>query len=390
MNSRRNRRLVLLAVLLVVLGLVAWRPNSVLGLLTRPFGISLDVSGGDAASITVPEGFEANIYASGLRGPRLMDVGPDGTLFVAERDGGRVVALPDRDGDGRADGSITVADGLARPNSVFVYSGTVIVGEQGQISQIRFGADYKTTERTVLVPDLPSGGIHNSKTAVVGSDGRLYVAMGSTCNVCDENDERRAAVSMYGLDGSGGEVFARGLRNAVGLAHNPWTGEVWASNNGRDLMGDDLPPETVYALRGGGDYGWPRCHAGDMPDPDFGKNADACEGVEAPVVEMQAHMAPLGIAFYKDGNFPAPYNDSLYVALHGSWNRSSKVGYKVMQVPLKDGRIAGEAVDFATGFLGAEDAVTGRPAGVAVGKDGSLFISDDKAGFIYRVSWRGR
>ncbi|MDQ5825016.1 MAG: PQQ-dependent sugar dehydrogenase [Chloroflexota bacterium] len=390
MNSRRNRRLVLLAVLLVVLGLVAWRPNSVLGLLTRPFGVSLDVSGGDAASVVVPDGFEVSIYASGLRAPRLMDVGPDGTLFVAERDGGRVVALPDKDGNGQADVSIPVADGLNKPNSVSVYSGTVIVGEQGQISQHRLGEDYKSTERTVLVPNLPSEGFHSSKTALVGSDGRLYVAMGSACNVCDESDERRAAVSVYGLNGSGGEVFARGLRNAVGLDLNPWTGEVWASNNGRDLMGDDVPPETVYALKAGGDYGWPRCHAGDIPDPDFGQGANACEGVEAPVVEMQAHMAPLGIAFYKGGNFPAPYNDSLYVALHGSWNRSEKVGYKVMRVPLKDGRVAGEAVDFATGFLGAEDVITGRPAGVAVGTDGSLFISDDKAGFIYRVSWRGR
>lgn len=390
MKNGRNRRLVLLAALLIVLGLVVWRPNTVLGLLTRPFGISLDVSGGNAASITVPDGFQVNIYASGLRGPRLMDVGPDGTLFVAERDGGRVVALPDKDGDGKADNTFAVEDELARPNSVFVYSGTVIVGEQGQISQALFGADYKATDRKVVVPNLPSGGIHNSKTAVVGSDGRLYVAMGSTCNVCDENDERRAAVSVYGLDGSGGDVFARGLRNAVGLAPNPWTGEVWASNNGRDLMGDDLPPETVYALKQGGDYGWPRCYAGRIPDPDIGKSANACDGVEAPVVEMQAHMAPLGIAFYKGGNFPAPYNDSLYVALHGSWNRSSKVGYKVMQVPLKDGRVAGEAVDFATGFLSPEDLVTGRPAGVAMGKDGSLFISDDKAGFIYRVAWRGR
>lgn len=389
MNGKRNRRLVLIGVLLVVLGLVAWRPNAVLGLLTRPFGISLDVSGGNVASIIVPEGFEATIYAEGLRGPRLIDVGSDGTLFIAERDAGRVVALPDKNGDGRADGSVTVVDGLVRPNSVSVYSDTLIVSEQGQVLRVTLGQDYKATERTTLVPGLPAGGIHNSKTGIVGSDGRLYVAMGSTCNVCDEDDERRAAVTVYGLDGSGGSVFARGLRNAVGLAVNPWTGEIWASNNGRDLMGDDLPPETVYIVKEGGDYGWPRCHAGDMPDPDFGNSAEACQGVEAPVVEMQAHMAPLGIAFYKDGNFPPPYNNSLYVALHGSWNRSSKVGYKVMQVPLRDGRVAGEAVDFATGFLTGEDVVTGRPAGVAVGKDGSLFISDDKAGFIYRVSWRG-
>lgn len=389
MKGKRNRRLVLLAVLLIVLGLLIWRPNTVLGWLTRPFGISLDVSPGNAASISVPHGFEVNIYASGLRGPRLMDVGPDGTLFAAERDAGRVVALPDKNGDGRADSIIVVADGLSRPNSVSAHHDTVIVGEQGQISQLRFGQDYKASELVVLVSGLPSGGIHNSKTAIVGSDGRLYVAMGSTCNVCNENDERRAAVSVYGLDGSGGSVFARGLRNAVGLALNPWTGEVWASNNGRDLMGDDQPPETVYILKEGGDYGWPRCYAGDIPDPDFGNNIDACAGVEAPVVKMQAHMAPLGIAFYKDGNFPPPYNDSLYVALHGSWNRSSKVGYKVMQVPLKDGLVAGAPVDFAKGFLTSEDIVTGRPAGVAMGKDGSLLISDDKSGFIYRVSWRG-
>ncbi len=386
MTNRRNRRIALLGILLVVLAVIAWKPNAILGLLTRPFGVSLDVGTAGAATLSVPQGFTVNIYARDLQGPRLMAVGPDGTVYVAEQSGGRVVALPDKDRNGEADAKIVVAAGLDGPNSVDVYSGTLIVGEHTRVSQLTLGPDHRATDRKTLVPDLPNSGVHHTKTALVGPGGKLYVAIGSSCNVCNEGDERRAAVSVYNLDGTGGRIFARGLRNAVGLALNPWTNRIWASVNGRDLMGDDTPPETVYALEDGADYGWPRCHAGAILDPDFGKGGD-CQGVIAPLVEMQAHVAPLGIAFYKEGAFPPPYNDSLYVALHGSWNRSTKVGYSVMRVPLKEGHVGGEATDFVTGFLNADGSVSGRPAGVAVGADGSLLVSDDKGGFIYRVTW---
>ena len=198
---------------------------------------------------------------------------------------------------------------------------------------------------------------------------------------------------LFVADMSGGRVLARGLRNAVGLAINARSGELWATNNGRDWLGDDEPPETVYVVTDGMDAGWPRCHAGRIVDPDFGGEG-ACQGVATPAVEMQAHAAPLGLAFYDGDQFPAEYRGDLFVALHGSWNRSEPVGYKVVRIPLdetssEDGRPAGQVLDFATGWLLDDgDTVPGRPAGVVVSPDGSLLVSDDKAGLIYRIRYR--
>ena len=390
MTRSRNKRLLRVGVLLLLVVLLLLNFNRVVALIGRPFGVSPDLQpGGAVVSAKLPPGFKSTVYASGLQGPRFMAIGPDGTVYVAEQGGGRVSALPDKNNDGKADERLTIADGLEGPSSVIFNEHTLIVGEHNKVTQIDIGADGKPTGRKVLIPDLPNNGFHLTKTVLV-EDGRLYVAMGSTCNVCDEGDDRRAAVSRYGIDGTGHEIFAKGLRNAVGLALNPWTHKIWASNNGRDLMGDDTPPETVYDLNEGIDAGWPRCHAGRIIDPEFGANG-GCEGVEKPVVEMPAHMAPLGLAFYKDGPFPAPYNDSLYIALHGSWNSSEKVGYKVMRVPLKDGQVSGEPQDFMTGFLHDDGVVVdGRPAGVTVAADGSLLVSDDKGGFVYRVVWAGQ
>jgi glucose/arabinose dehydrogenase len=192
-------------------------------------------------------------------------------------------------------------------------------------------------------------------------------------------------VWVYNADGSGGRLFSRGLRNAVGLAVNPWNQQLWATNNGRDNLGDNSPPETIYALRDGANYGWPACHAGTIIDPDFGQ-ANSCEGVVAPLVKMQAHSAPLGLAFYPQGAFPAAYH-GLFVAFHGSWNRSVPTGYKVVFIPLDaTGDVAGPAQDFATGWLHDGEA-SGRPVGVTVGPDGALYISDDKAGLVYRITY---
>lgn len=383
-------RLLRIGVFLLLIGLLAFNFNRVVALIGRPFGISPDLQpGGAVATTKVPTGFEVTVYARDLKGPRFMAVGPDGTVYVAEQGGGRVSALSDKDRDGKADGRMTVADGLEGPSSVIVYENSLIVGEHDKVSRIELGPDGKMIGRKVLIPDLPNDGFHLTKTVLVGADGRLYVASGSTCNVCDESDERRAAVTSYNIDGTKQQLYARGLRNAVGLAFNPWTQKIWASNNGRDLMGDNTPPETIYELSEGIDAGWPRCHAGRIIDPEFG-GSGGCEGVAKPMVEMGAHMAPLGLAFYKDGPFPAPYNNSLYIALHGSWNSSDKVGYKVVRVPLKDGQVAGEAEDFLTGFLHDDGIVVdGRPAGVTVAADGSLLVSDDKGGFIYWIAWAG-
>jgi glucose/arabinose dehydrogenase len=251
-------------------------------------------------------------------------------------------------------------------------------------------ATLKASGKTTLIPNLPTSGQHTTRTVLLGPDGRIYVAIGSTCNVCDESDAHRAAVWVYQPDGSGGKLYAKGLRNAVGLAVNPWNKQIWATNNGRDLLGDDTPPEPVYALQDGGDYGWPRCNAGDLIDPDYGKPG-ACDDVVQPLVKMQAHSAPLGLAFYQASQgegFPAAYR-GLFIAFHGSWNRSVPTGYKVIFVLLNDrGVVSATPRDFATGWLVSGKA-SGRPVGLTVGPDGALYVSDDSGGRIYRIAYTG-
>ena len=346
--------------------------------------------GGDAgtASLRLPPGFQAQIYASRLASPRLIAFGPDGTLYVAERGSGSIIALPDPNHTGRAQRRVVVAAGLDQPTSLDFYRGALYVGEAGRATRFDIGPNSRGSNKRVIVPDLPVGGQHSTRTVLVGPDGRLYISIGSTCNVCNESDPKRAAVWVYNLDGSGGRLYARGLRNAVGMAVNPWNEQIWVTNNGRDLLGDDTPPETVYALRDGADYGWPRCHAGTLVDPDYG-SPGACNGVVQPLVRMQAHSAPLGLAFYKAGPFPVRYH-GLYVAFHGSWNRSIPTGYKVVFIPLDArGQVNGPVQDFATGWLLDNNTASGRPAGLAVGPDGALYVSDDKAGDIYRIFYSG-
>jgi glucose/arabinose dehydrogenase len=334
----------------------------------------------------LPDGLTSTIFAEGLNGPRFMTVGPDGTLFVAERGLNRIVALPDRNADGRADESITIAEGLDRPSSLVFRPGTsqLYVGETSRVS--RFTLDgLRVVEQNVVIPDLPTTRVHFSTTVLFDQQDGLYVSVGSSCNVCIEGDPRLATVWRYDADGTNGRLFTAGLRNAVGLALNPTNGDVWATNNGRDLLGNDIPPEAIYVLQDGADAGWPRCHSGDIPDPEFGTSPDACEGVLAPAVEIQAHSAPLGLTFYNHTLMPE-VQGSLFIASHGSWNRYPPTGYKVIRVPIENGQVAGEPEDFATGWLQPNGDSVGRPTDVAVATDGALLISDDKGGLIYRIA----
>ena len=344
---------------------------------------------GGRAELTVPDGFRIDVYAGGLEGPRFIAFGTDGTLYAAERGAGRIVALPDADGDGRADAIRPLAGELDRPHSLAWHEGAWYVGvPAGVVRLVDADGDGAAEERMAVIDDLPPGGAHSTRTVAFLPDGRMVVSIGSSCNVCVEEDPRRAAVLVYDdASGANEQFLATGLRNAVGLAVHLRTGDLWATNNGRDLMGDDTPPETVYVLREGGEYGFPACHAGVIPDPDLG-GPGACDGVEQPVVTMQAHMAPLGLAFYTGEAFPEAYRGDLFIALHGSWNRPEPVGYKVMRVPIEDGQVAGPAEEFVTGWLEASGAVSGRPVGLAVGPDGALYISDDRGGFIYRVTYQ--
>jgi glucose/arabinose dehydrogenase len=370
---------------------VGWRP------LRRHYGDALVPPATTPAEIQVPSGFHVTIFATGLNAPRFDAVGPDGTLYVADRGNGRIVALLDSRHTGRATQTVVVAAGMQDPTSLAFYHGQLYVGERDKVTRLTLGANHVATGRAMIVPNLPTGGSHVTRTVLVGTDGRLYVSIGSSCDDCVESDPRRAAVMVFNLDGSRGRLYATGLRNAVGMANDPVTGEVWVTNNGRDMLGDNIPPDTIYALQDGGQYGWPRCHAGTIIDPQFGYPG-ACNGVVQPLVSLQAHSAPLGLAFYPRGvkhsgaasdTFPIQWR-GLFVAFHGSWNRTIPTGYKVVFIPLNSaGHVAGPVRDFAAGWLHADGTASGRPVGIAVGQDGALYVTDDQTGQVYRISYGG-
>jgi len=238
----------------------------------------------------------------------------------------------------------------------------------------------------VVVAGLPEGG-HWTRTVIFRGDA-MFVSIGSSCNLCDERDPRRAAVTRFRPDGTGETRFATGLRNAVGLTVHPETGEIWATNNDRDRLGDDRPPDRVNVLWEGGWYGWPVCYLPDTPNPEYGAQAARCADAIGPAVVLPAHTAPLGLAFYTGTQFPDAYRGDLFVALHGSWDRSFPIGYKVVRVPMDGGRAAGAPEDFIVGWqIGRRS--WGRPVDVLVAPDGALLISDDSGGKVYRVWWGG-
>lgn len=334
--------------------------------------------------IELPDGFEITEYAQGLGDARFMAESPDGIIFVASMDRGEVLALPDKNGDGKADGVKTYVSGLKRPNSIAFHDGYLYVGETDKISRFEYnGYDKEPGKKEVLVTGLPNNG-HFTKTVEFGPDGKMYVSMGSSCNVCVEKDERRATILVYSPDGKDGKVYASGLRNSVGLTLHPDTGALWATDNGRDWLGDNLPPEEVNVIEEGKDYGWPYCYGDKIPDPDF-KEPGKCTDTVKPVVKMQAHSAPLGLVFYDGDMFPDEYKGDLFVAYHGSWNRNVPTGYKVVRIKMKNGQPDG-INDFASGWLQGKKR-SGRPVDVLVGPSGELFVSDDMRGVIYRITF---
>ncbi len=385
MNRRRLGRILLAIILLALLAaaVAVWR-------FARQVNFTGAFGSGGQATLSAPPGFEVSVFAAGLQGPRFIAFSPQGDLLVAERGAGRIVVLPDANGDGAADRVQVFADGLGAPHSLAFADGSWFVGiPNGVLRLTDLDDDQRADEQLTLIDSYPTGG-HNTRTVLFLPDGRMVVSIGSSCNVCEEADPRRAGIVVYdGPQATGEAIFATGLRNAVGLAIHPATGDLWATNNGRDFLGDDLPPDAVYVVREGVDYGWPRCNSGRLVDPDFGFEG-ACDGVPDPAVRIQAHSAPLGLAFYDAEAFPESYRGGLFVAYHGSWNRSEPTGYTVVYVPVTAAGLAGEPQDFIVGWLDpAADDIAGRPVGLAVGPDGALYISDDKGGFIYRAIYRG-
>ncbi len=329
-------------------------------------------------TLYVPSGFTVNLFAEGLDGARSLALGPDGAVFVTLTGDGEIVRLVDTDGDGVADTRSTVLSGLSYPFGLAFRGDTMYFAEETAVQRLDPGATTPVT----LVSNLPSGG-HVTRTIAFGPDNLLYVAIGSSCNVCDDALPR-AAVTRYNLDGSNPHTFATGLRNSVGMAFHPTTGELWANNNDRDDLGDDLPPEHLNILRDGRWYGWPQCYLPGEANPEY-PGAD-CSSVEPPALTFQAHSAPLGLAFYTGSMFPAEYQGDAFMTYHGSWNRSVPTGAKVVRVLVQNG-VPTAIDDFVTGWQLADGSRWGRPVSLLVMPDGALLVSDDLGGRIWRVSF---
>ena len=355
-------------------------------LLVAACGRSAEAPSAAAQQRGLKPGFRLSVFAEGLNRPRFMSFGPDGTLYVGSNARtGDVYALADRNHDGRADSVVEFASGLRSPHSVFWQGDWLYVGETHRVIRLRdTDDDLRADQQEVVVPELPSGGQHFTRTVGFGPDGALYVSAGSSYNVCRESDSRRAAIMRLNPDGSGMEIYARGLRNAVGFTWNPKTGELWATDNGRDWLGDDLPPEELDLIRRGDDHGWPFCYGNRVPDPDLG-STERCAATQPATFEMPAHSAPLGLGFYTGTQFPEEYRGDLFIAFHGSWNRSVPTGYKVVRIHFRDGRPAG-LEDFVDVWFEGER-VSHRPVDVKTGPDGALYISDDHGGTIFRLTY---
>ena len=338
------------------------------------------------ARIELPPGFRIHLFAGDVPNARSMTLSPGGTLFVGTRGAGRVYALVDRDQDFRADTLFVVDQGLNMPNGVAFRDGALYVAEVNQVRRYDdIEAHLEDPPAPVVVNDsFPRDGHHGWKFIRFGPDDRLYVPVGAPCNVC-ERDDPYASITRMQPDGSGLEVFARGVRNTVGFDWHPETGELWFTDNGRDQLGDDVPPDELNrAPEDGLHFGFPYCHGGDIPDPEFGGGRDCGEFVP-PAQKLGPHVASLGMRFYTGEMFPEEYRHQIFIAEHGSWNRSEKIGYRVALVRLEGNRAVSYEV-FARGWLQGQQA-WGRPVDVLVMPDGSLLVSDDQAGMIYRIMY---
>ncbi len=363
----------------------------------RGLGVRPSIRDEDSLShIKLPDGFRITAFTTGLGGSTLSRPGTNpgprmllqkgDVVYVTLPAQGSVMALPDENNDGQADRAVTFIDGLDHPHGIDFSDGWFYIAEEGKVIRFRdddsnLVADKNSTE--LLISDLPVGG-HVTRTVKI-HNGSMYVSIGSSCNVCREEDERRAAIIRCSLTGGNCTVFAKGMRNAVGFIFSG--DDMYATDNGRDWLGDDLPPDEINRVEEGRNYGWPICYGKNVHDTEFDKNTyirNPCmEPFEAAsLVDLQAHSAPLGLALYKGSDFPEAYHGDLFVAFHGSWNRAQPTGYKIVSVDLATGEVS----DFATGWLQGGN-VLGRPVDIIVAADGSLLVSDDNAGSIYRISY---
>lgn len=339
--------------------------------------------------ITLPPGFEIKYYARNVPNARSLAWSSDGVVFVGSRTEGKVYAIVDRNKDYRADEVITLAQGLKSPNGVAFREGALYVAEINRV--LRFDNIVaklrKPPEPVVINDSFPNEPAHGWKYLRFGPDGKLYVPIGAPCNICEPANEWFSTITRMNADGTGLEIFARGIRNSVGFDWHPMTNDVWFTDNGRDQLGDDLPPDELnHAPQAGLHFGYPYCHGGDIADPQFGSKR-RCDEFTPPAQKLGPHVAALGMRFYTGQMFPETYRNQIFIAEHGSWNRSTPIGYRISLVRVENNQATGYET-FAEGWLRNNQA-WGRPVDVLVMPDGSLLVSDDLAGAVYRISYKG-
>jgi glucose/arabinose dehydrogenase len=341
--------------------------------------------------IKLPKGFSISVYAE-VEDARSMALSPSGTLFVGNRSEDKVYAVKDTDGDFKADKKWVIASKLNMPNGVAFKDGDLYVAEVNQIHKFP-GIESKLAapgKSQIIYDKFPTEKHHGWKYIAFGPDGKLYVPVGAPCNICESKDPVYASITRMNADGTGLEVFANGVRNTVGFTWHPETKNIWFTDNGRDMMGDDVPPcELNTAPKAGMHFGYPYCHGGTIKDPEFG-NKKPCTDFTKPAQNLGAHVAPLGLKFYTGAMFPTEYKNQIILAEHGSWNRTKKSGYKLSLVKIDKANNATSYTNFATGWMDdATQKAWGRPVDVLLLPDGSMLVSDDQAGVIYRIVYKG-
>lgn len=341
--------------------------------------------------LSMPQGFGITVYADGLTDPKMMAFSPDGQLYVTEPSQGQILRLVDSDQDGISDNNEVAADGLLEPSGIAFYQdGSLYTAETTRVLRLLDpDGDGYFQEQEIITAGIAAGG-NTNRSIIFSPDWKhLYLAIGSSCNVCREEDPRRAGVMRFKADGSEGRIYSSGLHYVIGMAFRPDRDILWVANMEREGLSNDLPPETVYAIYIDANAGWPECHAGRIVDPDYGMKDSCGDNLLQPVVEIEAHSDPYGMTFYTGSQFPADYQKDVFIALHGTGEGETARGYKIVRIPLGNGEKDRGVTDFITGWVSPDGKPWGAPTDLIQGPDGSLYLSDDLQGIIYRIFYAG-